>query len=289
MVSSPVFASQTVPVVWPFSPASVQANHTRILIEEANKLQTTYTFVFQSKPGAGGAVAANYVLNYNGPAILAATSSFFIRPNLYPTESYDVNQFTPIFGQCSSPMVLSSKNFKSMEELKNKDRLTIGVSGLGATTHLFALELSKQFPNVVIVPFKGTPPAILAVLGDEIDSTTGFPGDISQFVINKDLVTIGVSGTSDIGNIKTFKSQGITGFENLTNNFSWMANMKTKESMITDWSNILLLAESSNIIRKSYNNDSCIDFGFTPLNSNTWFNEQILFWKSATKDVKLNQ
>jgi tripartite-type tricarboxylate transporter receptor subunit TctC len=286
--STTAFASQVIQVVWPFNPGSAQAGHTRALIEEANKLQSTYKFVFESKPGAGGVIAANYVLNNKQPTILAATSSFFIRPNLYPDASYDVDQFRPIFGQCSSPMVLAVKKFNSLNDLKQQDRLTVGVSGLGATTHLFALELKKHFTGIEIVPFNGTPPSIVAVLGNNIDATTGFPGDVAQFVDNKDLVVLGVSGSTPVNGIPTFSSQGLVNFENLTNSFSWLGNNLVTDKMISEIGNILLKAESGELVQRGYQNDFCIDFNIDPTDRTKWFSTQKEFWKSVTTDVKLN-
>jgi len=286
--STTAFASQIIQVVWPFNPGSGQAGHTRALIEEANRLQSTYKFVFESKPGAGGVIAANYVLNSNKPAILAATSSFFIRPNLYPDASYDVDQFRVIFGQCSSPMVLAVKKFNNINDIKKQDRVTVGISGLGATTHLFALELKKNFPGIDIVPFNGTPPSIVAVLGNNIDATTGFPGDVAQFVNNKDLVVLGVSGSTSINGASTFSSQGLANFENLTNSFSWLGNNLVTDKMISEIGKILLKAESGELVQRSYQNDFCIDFNIDLKDRNNWFSTQKVFWKSVTKDVKLN-
>ena len=80
-------AQTSVPLVWPFAPGSNQANFARAIVEEANKQQTKYVFHFENKPGAGGSIAANYVANYNGIALLTSSSSFFVRPVYYPNES----------------------------------------------------------------------------------------------------------------------------------------------------------------------------------------------------------
>jgi tripartite-type tricarboxylate transporter receptor subunit TctC len=286
--STTIYASQVIQVVWPFSPGSGQAGHTRALIEEANKLQSTYTFVFESKPGAGGAIAANYVLNSNRPTILSATSSFFIRPNLYPDASYDVDRFRAIFGLCSSPMVLAVKKFNNINDITKQDRVTIGISGLGATTHLFALELKKNFSGIDIIPFNGTPPSIVAVLGNNIDATTGFPSDVAQFVDNKDLVVLGVSGPTSINGFATFSSQGLANFENFTNSFSWVGNSLVTDRMIAEIRKILSKAELSESVQRGYQRDFCIDFNIDLADRNNWFSTQKTFWKSVTKDVKLN-
>ena len=88
-------AKDTVTIVYAWSPSDSIANMDRTLADEANKLQNKYTFIFDAKPGAGGSIAANYVAATPN-TILATSSAFFVRPNVYPTESHDITAFKEV-------------------------------------------------------------------------------------------------------------------------------------------------------------------------------------------------
>ena len=87
-----VSSKEVVPIVWAFAPYSNQANALRVIIDNANNIQEKYTFIFESKPGAGGSIAVNHVINQKKLTLLMISSSVFVRPIYYPNESYDINQ-----------------------------------------------------------------------------------------------------------------------------------------------------------------------------------------------------
>ena len=47
-------------VIWPYSVSDPPANYTRFAIDEMNKAQSQYNFIFENKPGAGSAIAARH-------------------------------------------------------------------------------------------------------------------------------------------------------------------------------------------------------------------------------------
>ena len=63
LVTALAQAQLTVQVIWPFDPGANHASIVRALIDNANKTQNKYQFVFVNKSGAGGIIAANAVLN----------------------------------------------------------------------------------------------------------------------------------------------------------------------------------------------------------------------------------
>ena len=107
LIGSNVSARETVTIVYAFSPADTMARYSRTLVDEANRIQDRYNFIFDTKPGAGNALATNHVKN-NTNHILATSSAFFIRPVLYPGQSYEITEFRPLMPQCDSPMGIAS-------------------------------------------------------------------------------------------------------------------------------------------------------------------------------------
>jgi tripartite-type tricarboxylate transporter receptor subunit TctC len=89
-------AKETITLAYSWTAADKAANFYRALADEANKLQTQYTFVFDPKPGAGGTVAANYTTNNPSNTLWINSSAGFIRPNLLPADSHSMADFRSI-------------------------------------------------------------------------------------------------------------------------------------------------------------------------------------------------
>jgi len=202
-------ARENITIYYSWTAADAAANFHRVLADEANKIQNHYNFVFDVKPGAGGSIAANHVLTQPN-SILATASAFFIRPNFFPNESHDISRFQELFPQCSAPAVITSKKYKTWADVPTDRPVTIGMSGMGTTTHLIASQVAKKYPNLVIVPFKSTSEAILSVLSDSTDMAVNFMGDSTQYVETNKLQVLGATGPKFIGTVKPLSLQGFT-------------------------------------------------------------------------------
>jgi tripartite-type tricarboxylate transporter receptor subunit TctC len=110
-------AAETITIVYAWGPGDSVANYHRTLADQANKIQNKYVFVFDTKPGAGGAIAANHVLNTPN-TLLAHSTAFFVRPNVYPNESYDLNAFKEQFTHCMAPMAVPSTKYKNCNQIQ---------------------------------------------------------------------------------------------------------------------------------------------------------------------------
>ena len=262
-ISLNALAKETVQVIFPFI---VNPSFGYKIIEEANKLQDDWNFIVVPKPGAGGEIAANTVLDGNKLSILSGTSSFFIRPTLYLNNSYHVDQFRLLITQCELPMVVVSKKYKSLNDIARDQRITVGVTGLGATTHVVALELSKLYPNIVIVPYNGISETLKAVLGGDVDLSIGFA---KQWQGNIEAQTI---------TILKFE-----GGDKIFNNFFLAVNKNTPIELYDKWKKLFDKANESLSVRNSYKDEFCT----AVVGNNEWFNQQEKLWKTLTKDIKV--
>jgi len=206
-ISLSAAARETITIVYSWTPADIAANFHRSLAAEANKIQDRYNFVFDARPGAGGSIAANHVANTPN-TVLATASAFFIRPNFFPNESHDISQFRSLFPQCSAPAIISSKKYKDWSEVPSDRLTTIGVSGLGTTTHLIATQVAKRYPNMIVVPFKSTSEALVSVLSNNTDFAVNFMGDSSQYVETNRINILGATGTKTINGVRPLSTQG---------------------------------------------------------------------------------
>ena len=142
--------------------------------------------VIDNRPGAGGVIGTDIVAKSppDGYTImLASPSPIVVAPHLHRKLPYDpLQDLAPITLISVVPAVLTvhpTLAAKSVKELvaiaKSKPgQLTFSSSGNGGTGHL-AGEMLKMMAGVdmVHVPYKGTGPATIAVLGGEVSMSFG--------------------------------------------------------------------------------------------------------------------
>lgn len=282
LFSSAATASQTVPVVWPFSIGSNQANMFRLVIAEANKQQNKYNFILENKTGAGGFVAANYVQNYNGLAVLAGSASFYTRPVYYPKESHRVQDFKPVFFLCTDqPLLLISSKYKTIEELSKKERITVGAN-FGSLTETAVRELQKILPStqVDLVPFAGTLPGTMEVIAGRIDLNVEFPADAQQYISTGKIVVIGTTGRTSYPNMPTFAGQGYRNFSDLSMNYGlYISN--NNASLTEELYKIFTSAAKSidENLNGMFSKDFCLKSNFNMKEVNNFYEYNVKYWK----------
>lgn len=243
MIATTAQAQTTVPLVWPFALASTQGAMVREIVQEANTQQKKYQFIFDHKPGAGGAVAVQHTLSHRGPAVLAHTNSYFVRPVISQEGSYDTDLLQMAVAFCENqPLALIAKNFSTLADLDRKSTFTVGVIQ-GSITQLVSQELARvrnktQFTEV---GFKGTPEITLSVLGDHIDLSVDFLASVTDERVR----VLGITGTTNIKQYRTFRSQGLTGFDNLTNSYYLLIPRTNDANITAELTAILLTATQS--------------------------------------------
>lgn len=223
-ITSTAFAQKVVPVIWPFSPASSQANLVRATLEQANSQQNKYQFVFHNKPGAGGVIAANATLESKELAILATTSSFYIRPLLYK-DGHNVDDFSMVAPLCNAqPLAIFSKKIGKLSDIQNRE-LTVGVIP-GSITTLVVRAMKRENPELKLleVPYKGTPEATSDMMGGHIDGAVEFIGSTVTSRFGNDIKVWGITGKRSINGFPSFQSQKVKGLENLTVDFFFFVN-----------------------------------------------------------------
>lgn len=276
-------AQETVQLVWPFAVSANGAEWVRELANQANKSQSKYVFVFENKPGAGGTVAALHTLNNRGITLMSSSSGFFIRPMLYPNESYDTRQFTPLLVECiGSPYAVVSTKYKSTAELKKQKRLTIGVI-LGTAGETVAKELQKILPSTQLdfIGYPSTSAGMQDLLGNaSLDLNVAVPTNVTQW---QDRINIiGYTGTAK--DLNTFAKQGYNGFNELTSTYQIFAPSNLAQDKVTELYDILHRANATSPnIKNLYAKDLCVPVNYNREETQV-LNEKIAsFWKAKLK------
>jgi tripartite-type tricarboxylate transporter receptor subunit TctC len=221
------------------------------------------------------------------------SSAFFIRPNFYPNESYDIADFKEMLPECLGPMAVSSAKYKSWKEVPKDKPLTIGVSGLGVTTHLVATQIAVNYPNIKVVPYKSTTDALLSMVGGNIDFSIGFlsePEEWSKDGSKVKVNVLGITGSKSIHKHPTLVSEGFPKIlADLNAPHHLIVSSKVPEEKFKEWRAILVKASKAKSVQDAYAVDSC-----EPINNMSdsaiqpWFNMQNTRWKDLTTGVKIN-
>lgn len=175
------YPSKPIRIVVAFPAGSAGDVRTRQIADRLTKAMAQ-PVVVENRPGASGAIGAGVVAKAqpDGYTLLYGTVyDLAITPALNPAAGYDpFRDFAPISQVVVSHAVLSARlglGVKSIKELirlakEKPGQLTCG-SGGSATTGHFALEMLKRGAGVDIVHvvYKGDPPALMDLLGGNVD------------------------------------------------------------------------------------------------------------------------
>jgi tripartite-type tricarboxylate transporter receptor subunit TctC len=172
------FPSRPLTLVSPF-PAGSGSDLTARAVTKGLSEALGQPVVVENRPGAGGAIGAQYVAHAraDGYTMLLASLSFSVLPSLQALSFDPVKDFQAITLMGEQPMafvVPASLSVKSMRELvalakSRPHKLNYASAGIGSIGHL-AGELFKRerAVDIVHVPFKGTPEALSAIISGEV-------------------------------------------------------------------------------------------------------------------------
>jgi tripartite-type tricarboxylate transporter receptor subunit TctC len=137
--------------------------------------------LLEYKPGGGSTIGADFTAKSppDGYTIVLLLTAHAVNATLMPKLPYDtMRDFTPITLAAVAPLVVevnAQSPIRTLRELidaarSNKGKINYASAGPGNTSHL-AVELFKMTVGVDMthVPYKGSGPAITAILGREVD------------------------------------------------------------------------------------------------------------------------
>ena len=212
----------------PGGPSDVMA---RILTRKMEEI-LKQPLVIENRAGAGGGIAGAAVARAapDGYTVLLATGSLLaINVSLYKNLGYDpVKDFEPITLVGTQTNVLythPSVPVKSLGELiayakANPGKLTFGSGGIGTPAHL-AGELLKIEAKIDMthVPFRGTGPALQAVIGGHVPMAYNPPSPLIPHLQSGAIRAIAITTlkrTAVLPEVPTIAELGFPGFEAMT-------------------------------------------------------------------------
>jgi len=188
--------------------------------------------VIDNRPGASGNIAMDAVAKAppDGATLgVANTGNIVINPYLMRHMPYDpLNDLVPIGAIGTVPLFLVMNGnvpVKTLAEFiayakAEPDKISYASAGIGTTPDLAAHEFGRRAGlKLVFVPFRGTAPAVGAVLGGDVQVTFVSMGPHIEFVRQGKLRILGAATprrVSYLPDVPTFAEQGFPGFETST-------------------------------------------------------------------------
>ncbi len=232
-VAAEAYPAKAVRLIVPYAPGGGTDTMARALAQKLGEIWQQKVIV-ENKPGASESIAASSVARSaaDGYTLLfASDSTFQLNPVLYKNLSYDPDKdLLPIVRFASSPFALFVSADTGIDSFDafirhakaNRGQTFYGSYGVANSTNLGLAWLSQQFDlGMVHVPFAGQSPAMVALLGGEIQTLFGnvIPSSVG-FIEKGRVKVLAVSGQqrlSSAPDVPTFRELG---YDNLDTQYT---------------------------------------------------------------------
>ena len=235
LASAQSYPTRPVRLVVPFVPGGTIDAYARALARQVES-QMGQPIVIDNRAGANGILGADVVAKAapDGYTLLNNAASFVINASMYKKLPYDTaRDFTPItnfvkglgYLLVAHPSVPAS-SVKELIELAKKKPNAVRFSspGIGNGQHLAAeLMNMKTGIQMLHVPYKGSSPALAAVLGGEVQVAFQTPSSVLPLIQGGKLKALGFSGEKRLpalSNVPTIAEAGVPGY---TYDVAWHA------------------------------------------------------------------
>lgn len=271
--SAAKYPDHPVRVVIPYAPGGGTDILFRVIAPIAGKM-LGQSIIIDNKPGASTMIGTADVARAapDGYTLLAVDSAILINPGLYkkklPYDTLKTLQGVTMMATAPTILVanpkLPAKNLKELVALAKAKpgQLNFGSGGMGTAVELAGELLKiKAKVNIVSVPYKGTGPALTAVLGDQVDMMFGGISSARPYVTSGKLNAIAVTGEKRnpaMPEVPTFAEQGL----DIQANSYWgiYAPAGVPKPILETLSHVFASALKDPIVLKRLN-----DLGYTPI------------------------
>jgi tripartite-type tricarboxylate transporter receptor subunit TctC len=220
------YPTKPITMVVPFPPGGV-ADTVGRPVAEAMSRHLKQSIVVENKGGAGGGIGMAQVAKSKGDGytVLMSLSSLVVLPEaakiLQQTPFYETRQLKPIARFTADPTVLvvrADSPWKTYAEFmayakSNPGRISFGSSGNYGTMHVPMEQLKAATSSFMLhVPYTGAGPAVLSLLGGQIEALSTGPASVKQHIASGRLRALahwGEGRLASMPEVPSFKELGV--------------------------------------------------------------------------------
>ena len=183
-------------------------------------------FVIDNRGGAGGNLGAKLAADAapDGYTLLVHTAASSVGPSLYPNVGFDLlKDLAPVANTVSAAGLFTvlvshpARDLKDLIRLSKGKRVTYATAGIGTSSHIAGDYLLRVLAklDVVHVPFKGGGPAVIAVVGNQVEMLYGSLAGLPHIQAGrlKGLGVASLTRVSSLPDVPTVAEAGFPGFE----------------------------------------------------------------------------
>lgn len=220
--------SKPITFVVPYPPGGFNDTLARTVSDRLSK-SWKISSVVDNRPGGNTLIGNNLVVaaEPDGHTLLITPLPFSALPGLYGEKlTYDpIKDFAPVIWAGSTQNILVVRESLGVDNVKefieyakkHPGKLNYGSTGSGSSNHL-SMELFKQMTGTEMthVPYRGSAPAVVAMLAGEIDALFDNIPNLTQHIKSGKMKAIAVTGskrTPLFPELPTVAEAGVPGYE----------------------------------------------------------------------------
>jgi tripartite-type tricarboxylate transporter receptor subunit TctC len=292
------FPSKTITMIVPFPPGGPTDLVARVIAQKMAE-SMGQSVIVDNHGGANGNLGAMLAVKAaaDGYTLLYNTSSITLSPALYKSLSYDVKRdLAPVALTAVVPLALvvgpnvpanTVKEFIAYAKA-NPGKLSYGSAGNGNVTHLGAFQFVRANGiDAVHIPYKGSAPADVDLVGGQIQFMTDTVNSVMPFVRDKRLKMLAVTTPKRMSlfpDVPTLAESGMPGFEV----GAWQGLMvpaQTPKPIIQRLNAEVLKALQSPDVRQKLALQGAEPLGSTPQAYGEYIQKELTHWDNVVKQT----
>jgi len=218
------FPNRPIRLIVPFAPGGGVDVVARVIGQRMSETLGQPILV-ESKPGAGGALAANEVMRADpdGYTLLITTSSHATLPTLAKLPWHPSNDFAPIGTVYSTMFVMpthsaNASKYRTLKEFvsfarANPGKVNWGSSGIAGPQHLAGAHFAGVAGiDMVHIPYRGNAPMVQALLANDVQLVFDTPTLVLPQIQEGKLIPLAVTGNQRLAKLPdtpTVRESGI--------------------------------------------------------------------------------
>jgi tripartite-type tricarboxylate transporter receptor subunit TctC len=194
------------------------------LLQPSLEKKLGVSIIVDNRPDAAAVMGATIVTKAkpDGYTFYASDNSFYQNPAILDSLPYDtLKDFTAVSMLAQGPVILiihpdvPAKNLQELLALARKTQLTFASGGVGASTHLVGVMVNlRAGTNITHIPFKGSGPALIALLGGHVTMQYGGISSAVPYIRDGKVRAIALTGDRrdpNVPDVPTLQEAGLSG------------------------------------------------------------------------------